>query len=185
MPVCQKRSTCAGVGATNATWTRCAVGCASSVCVRAKLPQTENVGVLVVCSISSSSRTAVKAVVAVPRSATRSVTWSNIAARWRVCVAVVAYSAYASGEISPRSSSSFSSRSGPDVLLMAGSSDRMWIDDWCRLDRSAAAVGCDGGAGDVARAWGREEGDDLGDLLGLRGAAHRSRLSQRGDELRA
>src|SRR6266852_73727 len=178
MPVCQKRSTCAGVGATNATCTRCAVGCASSVCVRAKLPQTESVGVLVVCSISSSSSTAAKAVVAVSRSATRRVRWSNIADCLRVCgllsvrdaratSAAAVYSAYASGEISPRSSSSFSSRPGPDVLLMVGSSDRMWIDDWCRLDRSAAAICCDGGAGDVARAWGGEEGDDLGDLFGL------------------
>jgi hypothetical protein len=35
------------------------------------------------------------------------------------------------------------------------------------LDRSASAVGGDGGAGDVARAWGGEECDHLGDLLGL------------------
>src|SRR6266566_5369802 len=35
------------------------------------------------------------------------------------------------------------------------------------LDRAAAAVGGDGGAGYVARSWGGEERDDLGDLLGL------------------
>src|SRR6478735_1963577 len=38
---------------------------------------------------------------------------------------------------------------------------------WLRLDRSAAAVNGDGGAGDVARSSGDEEGDDLGDLLWL------------------
>ena len=40
-----------------------------------------------------------------------------------------------------------------------------WL--WFRLDRSASTVGGDGGAGDVARPRGCEEGDDLGDLLGL------------------
>jgi hypothetical protein len=35
------------------------------------------------------------------------------------------------------------------------------------LDRSTAAVGCNGRAGDVARARRGEEGDDLRDLLGL------------------
>src|SRR6202521_4548524 len=64
----------------NATWTRRAIGCSSSVCVSAKFPQTEKLGVLVVCSISSSSSTGVKARVAAARSATRSVMWSNIGA---------------------------------------------------------------------------------------------------------
>jgi hypothetical protein len=56
------------------------MGCSSSVCVTAKFPQTERLGVLAVCSISSSSSTAVKAVVATARSATRRVTWSNMKA---------------------------------------------------------------------------------------------------------
>src|SRR2546427_6011915 len=63
----------------NETWTRRAIGCSSSVCVRAKLPQSERVGVLVVCSMSSSASTALKAPVAPTRSATRRVTWSNMA----------------------------------------------------------------------------------------------------------
>src|SRR4029078_4562999 len=53
------------------------------------------------------------------------------------------------------------------------------------LDRSASAVCGDGGAGDVARARRGEEGDDLRDLLGLRGAAHRCGFTERSDELRA
>ena len=53
------------------------MGCSSSVCVRAKFPQTEKLGVLVVCSISSSSSVGVKALLTA-RSATRSVMWSNI-----------------------------------------------------------------------------------------------------------
>ena len=44
------------------------------------------------------------------------------------------------------------------------------------LDRSASAVDGDRRAGDVARARGREERDDLGDLLRLRRATHRRRL---------
>ena len=43
---------------------------------------------------------------------------------------------------------------------------RLAVHGWL-LDRSASAVGGDGGAGDVAGSWGCEEGDDLGDLLGL------------------
>src|SRR4051812_36899107 len=62
-----------------ATWTRRATGCSSSVRVRAKFPHTEKLGVLVVCSISSSSSTAMKARRAAAKSATRRVTWSNMA----------------------------------------------------------------------------------------------------------
>jgi hypothetical protein len=38
---------------------------------------------------------------------------------------------------------------------------------WRGLDRGAAAVGGDDGAGDVAGSGGREKGDDLGDLTRL------------------
>src|SRR3989442_1048059 len=51
----------------NATWTRRAIGCSSSVCVRAKSPRPTSSGVFVVCSISSSSSTAVEALLATTR----------------------------------------------------------------------------------------------------------------------
>jgi hypothetical protein len=74
MPACQKRSTCAGVVAMNAMCARRAIGCASSVCVRAKFPQTEKVGVLAVSSLSSSSSTAANAAWAIASWETRRVT---------------------------------------------------------------------------------------------------------------
>jgi hypothetical protein len=68
---CPKLSTCARLGAMNATWTRRAIGCCWSVRVSAKLPQTEKLAVSAVCVISSSSSDAAKARVAAARSATR------------------------------------------------------------------------------------------------------------------
>ena len=65
-------------------------------------------------------------------------------------------------------------------LLMEISAGSWWV-----LDGSAPPVGGDGRAGDVAGSRGGEERDDLGDLLGLRGAVHWGRLSERRDELGA
>jgi NADPH:quinone reductase-like Zn-dependent oxidoreductase len=48
----------------NAIWTRRAIGCSSSVWVSAKFPQAEKLAVLVVCSMSSRSRSAEKVLVA-------------------------------------------------------------------------------------------------------------------------
>jgi hypothetical protein len=52
-PARRKRPTCGRLGAMNAMWTRRVIGCWSSVCVSAKFPQTEKLGLLAVCSISS------------------------------------------------------------------------------------------------------------------------------------
>ena len=70
------------------------------------------------------------------------------------------------------------------LTIAAAAPDRSRCEGPSRgLDRSAPAIGGDGGAGDIARSRGGEEGDHLGDLLGRRGAMHRCGFAERRDEL--